>query len=306
MTAFLCHYYDLVLAPGLPDRQLIVRYQKIAAGTDRAPDQYRLLVPKAVLFLTHLTLSALESVVIVSDGACLIIGGLYLARMLRRRPPGSILIALLYVSGFAVTVMLFPRPETFPAFLASTCLLGTYIRPGRAHAALGMAGGVVLAGCRPEMAIAAAVLFALRWHDRNVLMRLAFASVLVILGIAGVIIPRHLYPDTTYMTDLVQIRYNLDPRHLLIVTALLAPVFAFITRSGLRSSAPILAWVATQLTMIFIVGRVDEARILFPLSGALALVLADVYSAFRAEQGRSTEVASQIIQGDPLEAWPRK
>jgi hypothetical protein len=52
MAPYLQHYYYLLVSPTIRDRALIARYQNIAAGTDMAPDQYRLLIPKAAAAVT--------------------------------------------------------------------------------------------------------------------------------------------------------------------------------------------------------------------------------------------------------------
>jgi hypothetical protein len=268
MAAFLVHYYDVLLHPANPTRPLIDRYQRISTGTDLAPDQYRLLIPKLVTFVARQTSVALDAAIIATDAACLLSGALLLASALRRSGMESqILTALLYVSGFAVCVLVLPRPETLPAFLGATCILNAYIHTGRRAATLGAAGAVLLAGCRPETVVAAAIPFILKWHGKRLRIRLAAGSVLVVLGALGALIPPMLYPNTPYLTSPVQIPHNLDPRSYLVPIALLSPVLVSLTRSALFRCAPLLAWVCAELAMIFVVGRIDEARIYFPLSG---------------------------------------
>ena len=111
-AAYLHHYYYLLLSPTIRDRTLIARYQNIAAGTDMAPDQYRLLIPKVAAAVTEATSLPLHVVVVTIDSVSLIGGAMLLASLLGRRGlEAQILPVLLYVMACASTVLLYPRPE---------------------------------------------------------------------------------------------------------------------------------------------------------------------------------------------------
>lgn len=279
MLVFLLHYYYLLLNPVISSRALIERYNKIDAGIDLAPDQYRLLVPKAASAATGITSLPLHVVVIGIDSMSLLGGAMLLAWLLkRRRLESQILPTLLYIAAFATTTLLHPRPETLPAFLGATCVLTAYVVPGRWTAVLGGAGAFLLAGCRPEMAAAASIPFMMRWREER-RARYAAASVgLIALAAAGLAIPLFLFPHTPYLTSLIQIGYNLNPFYLVVPFLALAPVVAYLTRPALRRWAPLLAWVGSVLALVFVVGRVDEARIYFPLSGILGFVAANLWA----------------------------
>lgn len=282
MAGFLHYYYYLLLRPTLPDRPLIERYQKIAAGSDWAPDQYRLLIPKAAAVVTGATSLPLDLVVLTIDSVSLIGGGLVLAHLLRQRGlEAQISPVLLYITACASTVLLYPRPETLPAFLGASCVLMVYMDPGRATSVLGAVGALLLAGCRPETAAAAAIPFALRWWEDRRAVDVAASAALVSLGAAGALIPLLLYPNVRYMTDVVQIRYNLNPENELVVLFIFAPLLAYLTRTALRRWAPLLAWVGLEFAFTLVVGRVDEVRIFFPLSGMLGFVAAHLWAESR-------------------------
>src|SRR5690349_6009380 len=232
LVVYLHHYYYLLLNPTINDRALITRYVKIAAGTDLAPDQYRLLIPSTAAVITRTTTLPLHVVVILIDSVSLLGGALLLAWLLCRRGLESqILPALLYVGAVAVTALLFPRPETLPAFLGATCVLAAYLHPRPGEAVLGVAGAVLLAGCRPEMAAASALAFALQGRRERRYVHSAGGAVLAALGALGILIPILLHPRTPYMTNLVQVEHNLNPRNQLVLAATLAPVLVYLTRA---------------------------------------------------------------------------
>jgi lipid-A-disaccharide synthase-like uncharacterized protein len=279
LIVYLHHYYYLLLNPTINDRALIARYQQIAAGTDRAPDQYRLLIPSTAAVITRTTTLPLHVVVVLIDSVSLLGGALLLAWLLRRRDLESqVLPALLYVGAVAVTALLFPRPETLPGFLGATCVLAAYLHPGRGEAMLGVAGAVLLAGCRPEMVAGAALAFVLQgWRERRSVHSIG-GAVLAALAVLGILIPILLHPRTPYLTNLVQVEHNLDPRNQLLLAATLAPVLVYLTRDRAARWAPLLAWVGAAVGLTFVVGRVDEVRIFFPLVGVLSYVAADVWA----------------------------
>jgi hypothetical protein len=294
MAAYLHHYYYLLLSPTIRDRALIARYQNIAAGTDMAPDQYRLLIPKVAAAVTEATALPLHVVVVTIDSVSLIGGAMLLASLLGRRGlEAQILPVLLYVTACASTVLLYPRPETLPAFLGVTCVLAAYVDPGRWTVVFGAVGALVLAGCRPEMAAAAAIPFALRWWEERRAAHLAAGAAMFSLGAAGALIPLYLYPGTRYLTDVVQIGHNLNPRNQLVPLFIFAPLLAYLNRNALRRWAPLLAWVGSVVALTFVIGRVAEARIFFPLSGVLGFVAAHVWTESRMAEHRSNDVDSQ-------------
>jgi lipid-A-disaccharide synthase-like uncharacterized protein len=295
LVVYLHHYYYLLLNPTINDRALITRYQEIAAGTDRAPDQYRLLIPSTAAVITRMTTLPLHVVVVLIDSVSLLGGAVLLAWLLCRRGLESqILPALLYVGAVAVTALLFPRPETLPGFLGATCVLTAYLHPGRGEAVLGVAGAVLLAGCRPEMAAAAALAFVLQgWRERRSLKSVG-GAVLAGLGALGTLIPICLHPRTSYMTNLVQVEHNLDPRNQLVLAATLAPVLVYLTRNRAARWAPLLTWVGAAVGLTFVVGRVDEVRILFPLAGVLAYVAADLWADASEDQSAPHPARAQV------------
>lgn len=279
MAAFLHHYYYLLLNPGVRDRALIARYQHIAEGSDMAPDQYRLLIPKVATAIVGATSLALPVVVITIDSVSLIGGGLVLAYLLRRQGRSAqILPVLLYVTACASTVLLYPRPETLPAFLGVSCILAVYIDPARRTVMLGTFGALLLAGCRPEMVIAAAIPFAMKWWEDRRTAYLVASATLSTLGTAGALIPILLYPNAHYITDVIQIGHNLNPRNQLVPLFVFAPLLAYLTSPGLRRWKPLLAWVGSVVALTFVVGRLPEARIFFPLSGVVGFVAAHFWA----------------------------
>jgi hypothetical protein len=275
---FLFHYYNLLLNPSIPDRVLITHYHKIAAGVELAPDQYRFFIPKLAAFVTHITSLPLEFVAISIDGCSLIGGILLLANLLQRLGLGEqIFSVLMYITALATTVLLYPRAESLPAFLGATSLLTAYAEPRRLSVLIGGSGAVLLAGCRPEMVTGAAIPFMFRWWSERRIRDLASAIALVALGCAGVLIPIHLYPKTKYMTDVIQVEHNLNPANFVVPLLISAPVLLSLSLPTLRKWAPLLSWVGSVVALTFVVGRLDEARIFFPLSGVLGFTGAHLW-----------------------------
>ena len=101
------------------------------------------------------------------------------------------------------------------------------------------------------------------------------------------------YPDARYLTDVVQIGHNLNPRNQLVPLFIFAPLLAYMNRNALRRWAPLLAWVGSVVALTFVVGRVAEARIFFPLSGVLGFVAAHIWTESRMAEHRSNDVDSQ-------------
>lgn len=301
LLVFLHYYYRLAIGPQAPSRTLLDRYREIAAGTDRAPDQYRLLIPRLGTTVSRITGLPLPDVVILIDGGALLGGALLLAELLRRRGlAGYILPALLFLTALAAANLENPRPETMPAFLAATCVLAAYAEPGRSTRLLGILGAVLLAGCRPEMVAAAAAPFALRWwRDRHGRDQLAAAAALGVLGAVGTIIPIRLYPDTPYLTEVIQVGHNLDLWNFLVPVLCLAPLLAFLTRTAVRDWAPLLGWVAAELAFSFVVGRIEESRIYFPLTAVVGYVAAHLWSDHLSGRARMSERSLPLSRGRP-------
>lgn len=273
---YLSHYYAMVLA--VPDSDLLTRYSKVLAGAAAAPDQYRLLVPFTAREITAVTGSALRDVVFAIDAGSLVGGALILVWLLRRQGVAlRVLVGLLYVMAFAVTALMYPRAETFPGFLGATAVLAAYVAGGRRGAAFGILGAVLLAGCRPEMAAAAALPFLIRWWRDRRAVDLLCAFGLVVIGAAGAILPTLAYPLATYEVEVVQIVHNLNPKRLIIPLCAFAPVLLVLTRERFRRWLPLLAWIAAVVVLTFAVGRLNEARIFVPLTGVLAYVLVNLW-----------------------------
>jgi hypothetical protein len=295
LIIYLHHYYYLLLNPAIKDRALIARYEKIAAGTDLAPDQYRLLIPSTAAIITRTTTLPLHVVATLIDSVSLLGGALLLAWLLCRRGLESqILPALLYVAAAAVTALLFPRPETLPAFLGATCVLAAYLHPRPREGVLGVAGALLLAGCRPEMTAAAALAFVLKGRRERNLLQLAEGAALTVVGTLGIIIPIYLHPQTPYMTNLIQIEHNLNPRNQLVLAATFAPVLAYLTRARATRWAPLLAWVGAVVGLTSLIGRVDESRIFFPLAGVLAYVAANLWADASKSRSAHSPVGAQM------------
>lgn len=305
ILVFLHYYYRLAVSPTVPERALLTRYMRVAAGTDRAPDQYRLLIPRIGVGLSHWTGLPLSDVVIWIDGCSLIGGSLLLAWVLHRRGLATqILPVLLYVTALAGADLENPRAETMPAFLAVTCVLAAYLEPSRSTHLLGAAGAVLLAGCRPEMVAAAGAAFGLRWWVDRRAGDLAWTAALGSLGVAGTLIPIRLYPDTPYLTEVVQIGHNLDPFNALIPVLACAPLLVFLNRAAIREWAPLLAWVGLELAFTVLVGRIEESRIYFPLAAPVGLVAAHLWAhRTRADRFRD-DLAGQVTRRASSGALP--
>jgi len=67
------------------------------------------------------------------------------------------------------------------------------------------------------MTAAAALAFAMKGRRERKPLPSAGGAVLAALGTLGIVIPIYLHPRTPYMTSLVQVEHNLDPRNQLVL-----------------------------------------------------------------------------------------
>src|SRR6478672_13019563 len=83
LGGFLHHYYVLFLRPEEAAGRLGGYYQSIVDGVDNAPYQYRVLVPRVVVWLHDRTGLQFRLVAVIVDGAALFAGAVLLLAVLR-------------------------------------------------------------------------------------------------------------------------------------------------------------------------------------------------------------------------------
>jgi len=137
-------------------------------------------------------------------------------------------------------------------------------------------------GCRTDLLFALAVGFGVRWWRERETADVVAAVALAGAGaIATVILVRY-YSDAHYRsgTSVVQLGHNLRPMPALVAACFVLPVLGpcvVALRHSIpgvwRAAAdelPLLALIASQLVAIFVIGRAEETRLMFPLAVALA------------------------------------
>jgi hypothetical protein len=261
--------------------------QRVADGSAEAPFQYRFLVPDVLVALRdHLGISIATGARIV-DGACLAAGALLLERLLRHLELEDWLLAAALLCGFAGLGLLFwGKFETTAAFAATTAAIGALVGPDRHRPLVLGAAAIVLVGTRTDLllALGAAHLAAWWWTGRD-RRHLVTGAGLAALGVAATVALKAVYPDARYVsTTTLQLAHNLRPAVWLTALAFLVPALAPYAMAlrvpPLRAAlvahrdlvVPLLALVAAEVASVVVVGRLEEVRLFFPVSTALAVL----------------------------------
>ena len=238
----------------------------------------------------------------IVDGAAMAVAGVVGFALLKRSGLGLLALpAGLYCAYVGTAIAWLPKPETVTAFACVTiALIALERRPVSAGwwsssvvwLSL-IAAGAVLVGCRTELLFALAAGFAVRYRyfrlraDGVAMVGLAATAVL-----GSVVLIRH-YSDARYPkgTAVVQLFHNLDALPLVVAACFLLPALAPLivmwrhrevavsVGPVARAKLPLLSVIVTEILATFTVGRIEEIRLLFPISFALAWVGLDLWRA---------------------------
>lgn len=271
LLAFFHHYQAQTLALNLQT------VGATAAGAAWAPAHWRILVPLVWEGLMRWGLSAQAAMRLI-EASTLVGGSLVLFALGRRLgwgvPDTS---AAAFVAFWGLTTLRLPRPEVFPSFLLT--MLGAYgLLAGRLRWGLLVWAVIGLSLTRAEHAVALGLTVAVFGLRRR-----RVAQVLGGLGLAGLAVAllgavAAARPAASYQIAPVQLGYNLtNPAGLwplLFFVPWLVALYGRWRTGTLWDEVGLLsAWIVFVLGSTLLLGRIDEARMLFPLSGLVALQL---------------------------------
>jgi hypothetical protein len=283
LGGFLHHYYVLFLRPEEAAGRLEGYYRAIVNGVDAAPYQYRVLVPRLVVWLHDVSGLQFRLVAVFVDGAALFAGGLAVLALLRAlRLQQWTVVAALYIAFLGYGTTTFWKPESFVAFFAASLLGLVYVRHDEPGSDLLLVlAGAVLVGTRTDVLAAFAVAYAVRWLYLRRRADALRAAAILVSAIASTAVLVAFYPHAHYpaQTSLLQIGHSLRPNNLLIPLLFLLPplIPLWRLRHRLRTTVGIdviglLTAVAAFSAASLVVARIDEVRLWFPLAGVIAAI----------------------------------
>ena len=270
--------------------------------TEDAPAQYRIFVPETLNWFEQHTPLSLEQVTILFDGAVLALGvGLGVMLLRARGLKLLTLPALLYCAFMIVGMMSYPHPETIAAFVCVNLALFALVRPPAAEdwwppvLVWGMLvlAAAALTGLRTDLLFALAAGFAVRWLRGRQLPDLVAAIGLGLTAVVATLAVVRLFPAAKYPsdTDVVQITWNLGAYPFVVALCFLAPALgplALLLRQSnqveslqraAQADVALIAVIAGEFATSVVVGRINEIRLLFPVTFCLILVGAELWRA---------------------------
>jgi len=291
LAGFLYHYYVLGLAVREVQGRLAKAYTDIVAGTAHAPDQYRILNSRLVVWLQHTTGAPYRFVAVVVDGLALLLGALLVLALLKRlNLHWAVLPAALYIALLGEGTFTYWHTETIVAFLGASGLALAFVqREARGGRALLLASSLLLVGTRTDVLATFALAFGARWWWKRRHADLVSAAVTLGIAIGGTVLLVAIYSDAEYLpgVSVVQLAHNLNPSNLYLPILFLLPVALPLLRlpRPLRDSigtdvASLLVAVACFTVATLVVGRVEEVRLWFPLAGVLSAIGAAGWQAY--------------------------
>ncbi|MEZ5182714.1 MAG: hypothetical protein R2702_12710 [Acidimicrobiales bacterium] len=255
-------------------------------GTNSAPYQYRVLVPHLQVGLhDHLGWSGATAQGAI-DAAALGIGIVAIAALLRRlHLEVWVLAVAAYGCALSIGLLWWGKAESITAFAATSVAVWAIGEDGRRRWWALAPAALVLAGTRTDLLLALGVALLARWawagrRRGDLVAGLALGA----LGALATVVLKAAYPDATYPVAVVQVAHNLQPVVLLTLIAFVAPALAPWLLADREPSVrrafevhrativPALALVAAEVASLLVVGRAEEVRLLFPLTGALGVL----------------------------------
>ena len=252
----------------------------ILAGTADAPLQYRAAMPWAARLLS--TVMSFPHAVLVLDGLLLGLAVVALAVLLRRH--GALRLLPLAALGFAYWALNTENWAPEVLLLVAVVSVGALVLdlprpPVWAVAAVGLAAVAARADYGASLGVAVG---AHAWSRR----RLPLAAVAVALAAVAAVLTwfwaRVVFPQARYRTGVVQLGFNVLPHSWIVLATFFGPALlvpaVLLWRRRWTPLAPVLVWFAAEFAVTFVVGRVEENRILLPFA---AVVWAAAGLAFR-------------------------
>ncbi|MEZ5139581.1 MAG: hypothetical protein R2711_12690 [Acidimicrobiales bacterium] len=220
------------------------------------------------------------------DAAALGIGIVAIAALLRRlHLEVWVLAVAAYGCALSIGLLWWGKAESITAFAATSVAVWAIGEDGRRRWWALAPAALVLAGTRTDLLLALGVALLARWawagrRRGDLVAGLALGA----LGALATVVLKAAYPDATYPVAVVQVAHNLQPVVLLTLIAFVAPALAPWLLADREPSVrrafevhrativPALALVAAEVASLLVVGRAEEVRLLFPLTGALGVL----------------------------------
>jgi hypothetical protein len=296
LGGFLYLYYLIFLEISEYRGTLAGLYENVVDGHADAPYQYRILVPRFVVWLHHLSGVAYRLVAVVVDGAALYGGAFAILGVLTalRRERLALGVAL-YIAflGFGTTA--YAKPESIVAFFAASLLALGFVRHEEKGAAVLVAlAAFVLAGTRLDVLAALGVAYFVRWFWQRRRKDLVFAAALVVVAAGTTVALAAAYPDTRYPpgVPVLQLWHSIRPNNFVFPLLFLLPAIVplWMLRGRIRETvgvelcalgAAVVAFSAEAL----VVARVEEVRLWFPFAGIIGCIGAVAWMSAGIEPG---------------------
>ena len=258
-------------------------YEDVVNGNADAPYQYRILVPRFVVWLHHLSGVTYRLVGLVVDGAALFGGAIAVLALAKAvRLSRAMLAIALYIAFLGYSTTVYAKPETMVAFFATSLLALAFVRHDEKGATLLLlVAAAVLAGTRIDTLAAFAVAYFARWWWQRRRTDLWAAVVLVALAVVSLVGMKAAYPDATYPKglSLVQLGHNVGPGTFLIPLLFLLPAMVpvWMLRGRIREAIGIELAALGVAVVVFsaeacVIGRIEETRLWFPFAGVVGCI----------------------------------
>jgi hypothetical protein len=288
----------------------------VADGTAAAPFQYRFLVPDLLVWWSDSWGWPVGFGLQVVDALALALGAATLHVVLGRLDLRVwSLPAALYGSFLGLGLLWWGKFETITSFAALTLGLAALTDTTERRTTAYLISAVLLVGTRTDLLVALGLAELARWWwgRRASSARCPWPGLaLAATGVIATFALRSLWPDAAYDpgTGVVQIAHNLQPTVALTAVVFLVPALAPYAlcwrgphlrdrlRPHLALLVPLGVLVGVEVASVAAIGRVEEVRLFFPLTGALAVLGAIGWRAawqLCGEAGPAADASAQAV-----------
>ena len=293
----------------------------VVRGRSAAPYQYRVLAPHVIMWINGHSSLGIERASLVLDVSAMIVGALAAHWMFVSLGMRWAAVAgAFYGSFLGIGLLWWGKPEAMPAFAAATVLCAVLCVPTERRWVIVALAALVLAGTRTDLLGAFAVAWTARWWVGRRTADLVGGVSLGALAAVATEALKHAFPQARYPAGIgmIQIFHNFQPTTALIATAFLLPSIGPLVVARHDPAAvdeldrhhlllfPIGLLVAAEVGFALVFGRIDEVRLLFPLTAPLTLIAAlsgrALLRALGLQMGDATDVA--LAEVGPVQRVP--
>lgn len=278
LVGFFMHYYFLNISAEYYKGTLFLPYERIFAGVEYAPFQYRLQPALILVSLSKLSLMQFRHLVLCIDFGALI-GGYYLVYQTigHLKIRGSGIVLALTTTFFGLGTILYPKPETYLAYLGVSLVINYLYAPHRKI--IWYLACLVLVSTRVDILFVISAVLAGKSRTRALKpMDWDFLTGFFCVGVMFIFLKLS-YPNSVYPpgVKIFQLVYNLTvafPLWFVIsipfIDILLNPQENTLPASYLSA---LRRWIFLYTVLVFFVGRIDELRLWFPFAGVVGIFL---------------------------------